>query len=104
MIGSAFITHDTGWACSNDSVIDMYSEPIRTPEGKTTAIRKSQVLKVNGLFGQLEPDAEVNIVFKLEETNTLLAFKGRVKSVGVLTIINILRQTQDIKEILLKIV
>lgn len=104
MTGSAFITYDTGWSCSNDVVLDLHSEAIRTPEGKTTAIRKWQVLRVNGLYGNLIEDSLVKIAFKLDENEVLMGFEGRVKSIGQLTIINILKQTEQIKEILLKIV
>lgn len=107
MTGTGFIVTDNDWACSNDVSWDMYSDPIRDPvTGKTVQIRKTQTLTFKNSFtgrGKISEDAEVDCAFKIDETNEVLAFKGRVRSAGALTIINILTKKENIKEILSKI-
>lgn len=105
MVGEAFIVHENGWACSNDVVMDMFTEAVRDPEtGRTVAVRKKQTFNILGLFGELVEDQAVDIAFKVDENNTIISFSGRVRQVGKLTIINILGKTDKVKEILSKIV
>lgn len=105
MIGAAFIVSQTGWACSNDAIIDLFQEALRNPvTGKITAIQRRDTVKLYGVFGSLNIDDEVEIVFKSDDQPVLIGFNGRVKAVGAFTIINILNKTDRIKEILSKIV
>lgn len=103
MIGTAFIVGVNSWACSNDVSIDMQSTPIRGMDGKIVSIHKTKVFRAIGLFGNLEADEAVDIAMKIEGTNTIIGFAGRVKSIGQLTIINILNENNNIREILTKI-
>ena len=103
MIGSAFIIHENGWACSNEVVLDFYSKLIDNND-PTKGIVKTQTLTVRGLFnglGALGAGQKVELVVVPDDENKSFGFVGEVRSsMESSTIINIFSKTDRIKEIL----
>lgn len=106
MTGSCFIVHPGGWACSNEVFLDVEKDIVRSAEGVMVS-KQTNTLKINGIFnarGQVSVDMPVECVFKVDETEALHGFNGRITAQGGdLTVLTILSKNERAKEILTKI-
>lgn len=101
MTGAAFMISDTGWACSNEVILDFFKESVRGENGKIKAIKQTQTLSVQGIFGELKQDEKVDVVLKPDTGDQLFGFTGNVRSIkDKHVVLNILTKTDRIKEIL----
>lgn len=102
MQGAVLITHQTGWAVSNDVVMDIERDRIEH-EGKP-AMKHTSVLKVKGLFGSLEVGSDVNCTFKRDDNGNIQSFIGTVSAKSPTTYaIRLTAKTERTQEILNKI-
>lgn len=104
MIGDCIISHNTGWAISNECVLDTDKHLIIDGEKK---ISKSVLtIKISFIFDVVDkiiPDQEVECLFKTNDGNKY-AFIGKVKSRGKqLTVIHELLKSDRYIEILNKV-
>lgn len=101
MTGSAFIIHNGGWCCSNAVNLDLYNEPLMGPNGQLQGIKQYQTLMVDGPFNTLPVlDADCDFVFKPEDVQTAVAFKGRVKALQPNLVIVVSSPIKDHKYII----
>lgn len=105
MTGSAFFSHENGWACSNSVTFDVEKDIIEE-NGKKVS-KHTNTLKIKGLFngkGFLEQDTNVDCVFKLDTEKKLQGFTGKVMGkTPTFMVIKLLSKTERVKEILKKI-
>jgi len=102
MTGSAFITHNGTFSCSNEVVLDLHSTPI-IQDGKVAYIKEEKTLTIYGIFNADQPlklgDKCEFVILNDELGKT--AWSAEVRSIGEFHIIlNIFSQNNRIKEIL----
>ena len=101
MTGTAFIVHESGWACSNLVYEDTESD-IEVTNG-APAIRQRPTLKLQSIFngiGSVLAGQNVKCVMKDDETGKQHGIAGVVEKVGNLTVINITGEITDYKSII----
>lgn len=103
MTGSAFITHNNTWSCSNEVLLDIHSTPIIENGQFTGGVKEEKTLTIYGVFHESEPlkvgDKCEFVILNDELGKT--AWSAEVRTVGELHIIlNIFSQNNRIKEIL----
>lgn len=101
MSGTAFIVHESGWACSNSVCEDTESD-IEVTNG-APVIRQRPTLKLQSLFngvGSVQVGQNVQCVMKDDETGKQHGIAGVIDKVGNLTVINITGEITDYKTII----
>jgi hypothetical protein len=102
--GIGFIVWDKGFACSDDVIFDVESDPVRDDSGKINIVR-TNTLKFNFIFeveDKIVKGLKVFCLFKSGDKKSAFVGEVRGKS-GDLTIINLLGKSEYINEIISKI-
>lgn len=102
--GIGFIVCDNGFACSDEVVFDIETDPVPGENGKINLV-KTNTLKFLNIFEQGEKivkDLKVYCLFKTPERKD--CFTGAIRGkAGNLTIVDIHTKSQRINEIIAKI-
>ena len=105
MTGSVFITHNEGWAASNESMTYVDREIIEQ-DGKKVS-KHTNFLKIKALFLhniEISKGLLIDLIFKLDDSDRLQGFTGVVTGqTKETTAIQLLTKTERINEILNKI-
>lgn len=101
MTGSAFITHNDTWSCSNEVALGLYHTPIKTDDG--LLLKETKTLTIQGIFHATAPPKigdKCEFVILNDELGKH-SYSAEVKAIGELqTILNIFDKTDRITEIL----
>ena len=103
MIGSAFITHNNTWSCSNEVSMSKYSVP-NIQDGKVISTKQFDIISIKGIFNHsesLKVGDKCEIVLKADDADLKYSFIGEVMQSGeIQIIINNLIKTDKVSEIL----
>lgn len=106
MIGSVLISHNSGWACSNDVTFNVERDIITADSGEKVS-KRTNTLKIKGLFdviGKICINLSVDCVFKTDDTDKVQGFTGTITAqTKETTLIVIHSKTERTKEIIKKI-
>lgn len=102
--GIGFIIHENGWACSDDVLFDVESDPVPGADNKINLV-KTNTLKFSAIFdgvGKVVKGLKVFCLFKSGDRKT--AFTGQVRGKsGDLTVVELFAKSERINELISKI-
>lgn len=97
MKGNICIVSETGWAVSNDAVLDSHRERVDTPEGPK--MMPYSMFEAINPFSTISEGERVKVAFQAEDGNNV-SYRGQVERVTESRIrIKVLEQLNEYKQI-----